>query len=105
MSATAADLPDDVAILKAMVLAGLEREARMQHIIGQITRTTFGKRSEKLSEDQLAIAFADLEGSRAELTPLGEQEEGNKYERARRKDGTDRGAWQGHVNPIEEVIL
>jgi len=53
MSATAADLPDDVAILKAMVLAGLEREARMQHIIDQITRTTFGKRSEKLNEDQL----------------------------------------------------
>jgi hypothetical protein len=57
MSATAADLPDDVATLKAMVLAGLEREARMQHIIDQITRTTFGKRLEKLSEDQLALAF------------------------------------------------
>ncbi|MBB4640089.1 hypothetical protein HNQ99_000369 [Rhizorhapis suberifaciens] len=54
--ATAADLPDDVATLKAMVLAGLEREARMQHIIDQITRTTFGKRSEKLIEDQLALA-------------------------------------------------
>jgi hypothetical protein len=46
MSATAADLPDDIATLKAMVLAGLEREARMQHILDQITRTTFGKRSE-----------------------------------------------------------
>jgi hypothetical protein len=37
MSATAADLPDDIATLKAMVLAGLEREARMQHILDQIT--------------------------------------------------------------------
>ena len=60
MSATAADLPDDVAILKAMVLAGLEREARMQHIIDQITRTTFGKWSEKLNEDQLALGLDDL---------------------------------------------
>src|SRR3546814_2795327 len=73
MSATAADLPDDVAFLKAMVLAGLEREARMQHIIDQITRTTFGKRSEKLSEDQLALVFDDLDVARAELEALGEQ--------------------------------
>ena len=84
MSATAADLPDDVATLKAMVLAGLEREARMQHIIDQITRTTFGKRSEKLSEDQLALAFDDLDVARAELEALGEQAAGQKKERARR---------------------
>src|SRR3546814_18654055 len=92
MSATAADLPDDVAILKAMVLAGLEREARMQHIIDQITRTTFGKRSEKLSEDQLALAFDDLDVARAELEALGEQAAGQKKERARRENGTARGS-------------
>jgi hypothetical protein len=73
MSATAADLPDDIATLKAMVLAGLEREARMQHILDQITRTTFGKRSEKLSPDQLALGLDDLDVARAELDGLAEQ--------------------------------
>ena len=57
MVATAADLPDDIATLKAMVIAGLEREARMQHILDQIRRTTFGKKSEKLSDDQLLLAL------------------------------------------------
>lgn len=62
MVATAADLPDDIATLKAMVIAGLEREARMQHILDQIRRTTFGKKSEKLrwttavSDGSLGIA-------------------------------------------------
>src|SRR3546814_10665819 len=103
--ATAAELPDDVAILKAMVLAGLEREARMQHIIDQITRTTFGKRSEKLSEDQLALAFDDLDVARAELEALGEQAAGQKKERARRESGTARGSLPAHLTRIEEVIL
>ncbi|WP_043979513.1 hypothetical protein [Novosphingobium sp. P6W] len=73
MSATAADLPDNIAILKAMVLAGLEREARMQNILDQITRTTFDKRSEKLSPDQLALSLDDLDVARAELDGLAEQ--------------------------------
>ncbi len=105
MSATAADLPDDVATLKAMVLAGLEREARMQHIIDQITRTTFGKRSEKLSEDQLALAFDDLDVARAELEALGEQAAGQKKERARRESGTARASLPAHLTRVEEVIL
>ena len=105
MSATATDLPDDVATLKAMVLAGLEREARMQHIIDQITRTTFGKRSEKLSEDQLALAFDDLDVARAELEGLGEQAAGQKKERARRESGTARASLPAHLTRVEEVIL
>jgi VIT1/CCC1 family predicted Fe2+/Mn2+ transporter len=105
MSATAADLPDDVAVLKAMVLAGLEREARMQHIIDQITRTTFGKRSEKLSDDQLALAFDDLDVARAELEALGEQAAGQKKERARRASGTARASLPTHLTRVEAVIL
>ena len=108
MSATAADLPDDVAILKAMVLAGLEREARMQHIIDQITRTTFGKRSEKLNEDQLALGLDDLDVARAELEALAEQAAaaaGQKKERARREPGTARASLPAHLARVEEVIL
>lgn len=108
MSATAADLPDDVAILKAMVLAGLEREARMQHIIDQITRTTFGKWSEKLNEDQLALGLDDLDVARAELEALAEQAAaaaGQKKERARREPRTARASLPAHLARVEEVIL
>jgi transposase len=61
MAASVTDLPDDVLVLKAMVIAGLEREARMQHLLDQLKRATFGRRSEKLSADQLALALEDIE--------------------------------------------
>lgn len=73
MDAGLADLPDDVATLKAMVIAGREREARMQHLIDQMKRAQFGPRSEKLSPDQLALALDVLDVARAELTALGER--------------------------------
>ena len=108
MSATAADLPDDIATLKAMVLAGLEREARMQHILDQITRTTFGKRSEKLSPDQLALGLDDLDVARAELDGLAEQSAAagdQKKKRSRKELGAARASLPGHLVRVEEVIL
>src|SRR3546814_16934582 len=53
------ELPNDVEQLKAMLLAERARTARLEHILKLIHRTTFGKRSEKLSADQLALALED----------------------------------------------
>jgi len=41
----------------------------MHHILDQIRRTTFGKRSEKVSEDQLLLGQDDLDVAHAELKP------------------------------------
>ena len=108
MLATVAALPDDIAALKAMVIAGLEREARMQHILDQIRRTTFGKRSEKLSEDQLLLGLDDLDVARAEMEALAEQSLGalgQKKERTRKEPGAPRGSLPTNLPRIEEVIL
>ncbi len=51
------ELPDDIEQLKAMLLAERARAARLEHILKLINRTTFGKRSEKLPADQLALAL------------------------------------------------
>ena len=108
MLATAADLPDDIATLKAMVIAGLEREARMQHILDQIRRTTFGKRSEKLSDDQLLLALDDIDVARAEMEALADQSAaagGKKRERKRKEPGAPRASLPADLPRIEEVIL
>ena len=108
MIATAAALPDDIATLKAMVIAGLEREARMQHILDQIRRTTFGKRSEKLSEDQLLLGLDDLDVARAEMEALAEQSpaaETQKKDRTRKEPGAPRASLPANLPRIEEVIL
>jgi hypothetical protein len=78
--ATLDDLPDDPSELRAAVLAmraelaaeraprrGLEdQNERLRHFIRQLQRMRFGRRSEKLDSDQLALALEDLEQVAAE---------------------------------------
>jgi transposase len=82
VSRKANQLPTDVAALHALVAAlCTERDAaiaerdaaiverdqavsqnhRLQHLLQQLRRMQFGRRSEKLDADQLALAFEDIE--------------------------------------------
>jgi chromosome segregation ATPase len=81
-------LPDDVAALRALVLtAWAERDAeraengrlaeerdqlagqndRLRHLLRQLQRMQFGRRSEKLDPDQFNLALEDLEQAVAEI--------------------------------------
>lgn len=84
VSESADHLPTDIEALQALVLATrAERDAaiadrdhaisrldRLQHLLRQLQRAQFGRRSEKLDPEQLALAFEDIEqaiaGSEAE---------------------------------------
>src|ERR671921_1299678 len=73
-------LPNDIAALRAMLVAAwAERDAeraekvqlaaqndRLRHLIRQLQRLRFGRRSEKLDPDQLALALEDVEQAIAE---------------------------------------
>ena len=86
MTAAADELPDDVATLKAMVIAANARADRLEHILAVLNRQRFGKSSEKLPSDQLALALEDSEAATAEAELLVEQEIGRpEVEAARRK--------------------
>lgn len=68
-------LATDVAVLQARLATALaERDAaiadrdqvltqnhRLQHLLAQLRRMQFGRRSEKLDADQFALAFEDIE--------------------------------------------
>src|SRR5262245_47952241 len=68
-------LPTDVAALQALLVATrAQRDAvmaerdhllsqydRLQHLLRQLQRAQFGRSSEKLDPDQLALAFEDIE--------------------------------------------
>src|SRR4051812_22959647 len=74
-------LPNDIAALHAMlVVAWAERDAeraekvqlaaqndRLRHLIRQLQRLRFGRRSEKLDPDQLNLALEDVEQAVAEI--------------------------------------
>jgi hypothetical protein len=51
-------LPDDLEMLKAMLIAERARAERLEQIIKELQRHQFGRRAETLPEDQLLLGFA-----------------------------------------------
>src|SRR4051812_19760309 len=104
-------LPNDVAALRVMLVAAraernVERAEKVQlaaqndrlrHLIRQLQRLQFGRRSEKLDPDQLNLALEDLEQAVAETE--AEQEKADpalKRTRAETRRGR-RAAPPGHL--------
>ena len=62
------ELPNDVASLKALLLAAhadnaqlAARNERLDHIIKVLRRARFGRSSERIDDDQLNLALEDVE--------------------------------------------
>jgi hypothetical protein len=73
------DLPDDIEQLKTMLLAERSEKARLAshnerllHMLRQLRRNHFGRKSERLSEDQLNLGLEDLETAIASGEASGE---------------------------------
>src|SRR6476620_3917203 len=125
MNSASEPLPNDVAALHAMlVTAWAERDAeraekaqldaecnqlasqndRLRHLIRQLQRLQFGRRSERLDPDQLNLALEDLEQAVAETE--AEQEKADpalKRARAEKRRGA-RGSLPEHLPRVEVVI-
>jgi len=118
MNPTAETLPEDVAALRALLLeAWSERDAeraenarlagqndRLRHLIRQLQRMQFGRRSEKLDPDQLNLGLEDLEQALA--AEEADQEKADPALRRSRaeKRRAGRGSLPGHLPRIEVVI-
>ena len=112
------DLPDDLSALRAAVLAmRAERDAeraerrrlegqneRLCHFIRQLQRMRFGRRSEKLDPDQLALALEDVEQAAAESDANAEKADAEVRQRRTRERRRSRGALPAHLPRIEVVI-
>jgi transposase len=118
MNPAAEALPDDVGALRVMLLeACAERDAgraenarlasqndRLRHLIRQLQRLQFGRRSEKLDPDQLTLGLEDLEQAVAETE--AEQEKADpalKRARAARRQAV-RGSLPARLPRVEVVI-
>jgi hypothetical protein len=118
-------LPADIAALRALVLtAWAARDAertekarlieerdqlagqndRLRHLIRQLQRVQFGRRSEKLDPDQLNLALEDLEQTVAESE--AEQEKADPALRKARseKRRAGRGSLPEHLPRVEIII-
>src|SRR6516165_12107778 len=122
---TPATLPDNVAALRALVLAAwAERDAeraenarlsgerdqlagqndRLRHLIRQLQRMQFGRRSEKLNPDQLALGLEDLEQAVAAAEAEAEKTDPTLRRARAEKRRSGRGALPDHLPRVELVI-
>jgi transposase len=109
-------LPTDATALRALLLAERARHAeelaaarneaeRLTAIIKELQRHRFGRRSEQLDPDQLALALEDLEQTLAAAEAAAEKDgEAPAKPAAARKRQINRGALPPHL-PREEVVI
>jgi len=118
MNAAPEVLTDDVTALRTMlVVAWAERDAaraernqlaaqndRLRHLLRQLQRMQFGRRSEKLDPDQFNLALEDLEQAVAETEAQQEKADPALRHARAEKRRAARGSLPDHLPRVEVVV-
>jgi transposase len=97
-------ISSELAIERAEKARVIEQNDRLRQIIRDLQRQQFGRRSERIDPDQLALALEELE--QAAVSIVAEQEKRSpavKAERARRQ-GPGRASLPAHLPRVEVVV-
>ncbi|EEE35064.1 transposase IS66 [Rhodobacteraceae bacterium KLH11] len=100
----AADLPDDIDALKAMIVAQGEQNARLETLVAALRKALFGRKSEKVDPDQFELALEDIETGIAQIEAEGETNPLVTPTRTSAPRQSNRGSLPKHLPRIEEVI-
>lgn len=100
----AANLPDDVDALKAIVLAQQEQNARLEALVAAFKQALFGRKSEKIDPDQFELALEDIETAIARVEAGGEANPLVTPTQTSTPRKVNRGSLPKHLPRIEEVI-
>jgi transposase len=125
MQSASQPLPEDTAALQAMLVAAwAERDAersekaqlvierdqlaaqndRLRHLLRQLQRMQFGRRSEKLDPEQLNLALEDLEQTIAEIESQQEKSDPALRRARAEKRRAGRASLPEHLPRVERVI-
>jgi hypothetical protein len=118
MTTTVDALPDDIGALRALILAEraeraqlAERiaivesaNAKLEHIVAELKRAQFGRRSERITDDQLALALDELETAAAQANAEVEKADPERKAAAARRRRASRDEKLDHL-PHEEVVI
>lgn len=106
----AAELPDDIASLKAMLIAAQARETRkderierLEKLVAAFKQAAFGRKSEKADPDQFDLALEDLETAIAAIHAEDEAD-GPAGKKSAKPRAINRGSLPRHLPRVEEVI-
>lgn len=104
------DLLEEIATLKAMLIASEarslrkdERIERLEKLVAAFKQAAFGRRSEKSDPDQFELALEDLETAIA-VIHAEEEAEDRAAKRPAKPRAANRGSLPKHLPRIEEVI-
>ena len=98
-----ADLPNDVDVLKAIILAQSEQNARLETLVAALRQAMFGRKSEKIVPDQFELALEDIETGIALIEAEGEARELVTPTQISKPRRANRGTLPKHLPRIEEV--
>ena len=104
MTGLANALPDDVEMLKAMLLAERARADRLSQIIKELQRHRFGRRAETLPIDQLELGLEDVQQVEAAVAAEAEAKDPAVKAAKAGQRRTNRGALPTHLPRFEVVI-
>jgi transposase len=118
MTDSTGDLPEDAEQLKQLLIAARrDRDAaiaerdrvaaqneRLAHMLRQLRRNHFGRKSEKLGDDQLNLGLEDLETSIASSDAAAEKADATLAASRRKARRVNRGNLPAHL-PREEIII
>jgi transposase len=125
MTTTADTLPDDIGALRALILVerdereqlaqrGAQLAARnailehlngkLERIVAELRRAHFGRKSERITDDQLALALDELQTAAAKAETEAEKADPERKAAAARKRRASRDEKLDHL-PHEEVII
>jgi transposase len=118
VSYTAPQLSTDIATLQALLAqARAERDAalaerdhlqsqndRLQHLLRQLQRAQFGRRSEKLDPDQLHLALEDIEQAIAATEAEDDKRDPTRARTRAEKRRVNRGALPAHLPRVHVTI-
>jgi transposase len=118
LEVSADQVPVDIAVLQAQLAAAVaERDAaraerdearsqndRLEHLLQQLRRMYFGRRSEKLDPDQLALAFEDIEQAIAASEAVSDKRDKAAARVRADKRRAERGALPAHLPRVHVTI-
>ena len=96
-----ADLPDDIELLKAIVLRQQDHNMRLEKLVADFKRALFGAKSEKADPEQYELAFEDIETA---IETVHAERDADIALRPSKPRKSNRGHLPKHLPRIEEVI-
>jgi transposase len=99
-----AALPDDLEMLKAMLLAEQCESERLRQIIKEMQRHRFGRRAETLPEDQMLLGLEEVEQMAASDAAIADQSAPTERAARAAKRRTNRGSLPAHLPRVEIVV-